>query len=333
MVGLLILVLLASACSAAAPEAPAMVEVVEEKHEVVAVEGAAMPTGAAMAEAEAPAEDAAVSGQVQPAVPQQQTRMIIKDGTMRLLVDDTDVAIARLTQITGDVGGYIISQQVWYDNSYADSYKYASMTIGVPSDRFEDALGRLREIAIRVLDEQASGQDVTDEFVDLESRLTNLEATRDRIRSFLEEATTVEEALKINEQLSEVEDQIEQIQGRMNYLKNRAAFSTIAISLEPLIPTPTPEPTRTPSPTLTPTPWEPGKIFQDATNSMGMTARSLTNVLIWLLVYLPLCLIPLAIIVGIWWAFLRPKQKKSKTTPPAAAPPAPPPDQGAANTN
>ena len=186
------------------------------------------------------------------------------------------------------------------------------------------SLGRLREAAIRVLDEQASGQDVTDEYVDLDSRLTNLEATRDRIRGFLEQATTVEEALAINEQLSEVEDQIEQIMGRMNYLKNRAAYSTISINLEPFIPTPTPEPTWTPSPSPTPTPWEPGKVLNEASTSMGRTARSLTNVLIWLLVYLPICLIPVGIIVLLWWAFLRPRRRKSLPKPPVA-PAAPPP--------
>ena len=102
---------------------------------------AVMATGVAVAEAEAPAQDAPTGGQILPISPQQQTRMIIKDGTMRLLVQDTDTAIARVTQIAGDMGGYIISQQVWYDTSTAENYKFASITLGVPSDRFEDLPG------------------------------------------------------------------------------------------------------------------------------------------------------------------------------------------------
>ena len=107
-------------------------------------------------------------------------RLIIKDGSVRLLVVNTDVAIDRTTQVVEDVGGYIISSRVWYQEHYGENLKYATITIGVPVDEFERALRRLRELAVRVLDETASGQDVTDEYVDLESRLENLTATRDR---------------------------------------------------------------------------------------------------------------------------------------------------------
>ena len=73
----------------------------------------------------------------------------------------------------------------------------------------ERALNRLRDISIEVLDETASGEDVTDQYVDLQSQLVNLEATRERIKSFLEDAQNVDEALRINQQLSEIERQIE----------------------------------------------------------------------------------------------------------------------------
>ena len=70
------------------------------------------------------------------------------------------------------------------------------------------------------------------EFVDLQSRLHNLTATRDRLRTFLEQAQTVTEALAVNSQLAEIEGQIEQVQGRMNYLTGRVAYSTITVSIE-----------------------------------------------------------------------------------------------------
>jgi hypothetical protein len=140
---------------------------------------------------------------------------------------------------------------------------------------------------------------VTDEYVDLKSRLTNLEATRDRIREFLEQATTVEEALKVNEQLSNVEAQIEQVQGRMNYLFDRASYSTITVYLEPEIPPLTPTPTFTPTPTPTPRPWNPGETFQDATSAMATILRVLVDALIWLLIiFVPLVVLPLALL---WW--------------------------------
>src|SRR5512140_3193185 len=112
--------------------------------------------------------------------------------------------------------------------------------MGVPVDQFETAMRRLRGVALRVLDENASGQDVTSEYVDLQSQLGNLEATRDRIRSFLANAQSVEESLRINQELTNIEAQIEQVKGRMNFLSNRSAYSTITINLEPDIPPATP---------------------------------------------------------------------------------------------
>jgi len=162
----------------------------------------------------------------------------------------TDNAIDRTTQIVSDVGGYIISSRVWYQDYSGTNYKYATISLGVPVDEFEHAMSRLRGLAVRVLDENASGQDVTSEFVDAQSQLGNLEATRDRIRSFLDDAKTVEESLRINQELSNIEAQIDQVKGRMNYLSGRSAYSTITLNLEPNLPilTPTPTPTRRPPP-------------------------------------------------------------------------------------
>ena len=103
---------------------------------------------------------------------------------------------------------------------------------------------------MRVVDEVASGDDVTEQYVDLQSQLTNLEATRARIQEFLQDAKTMDEALRINQELANIEAQIEQIKGRMNYLNDRSAFSTITINFEPEFPvlTPTPTPTAHPTP-------------------------------------------------------------------------------------
>ena len=150
-----------------------------------------------------------------------------------------------------------------------DTYKLATLKLGVPSAQFEDVQRRMRALAVQVLNETASGQDVSDEYVDLESRLANLEATAARIREFLTQAKTVEEALKVNAELSKVEDEIEKIKGRMNFLKDRAAYSTLTIGLEPVQPTPTPTPTATVTPTPTPATWRPGETDQVRNRGLG----------------------------------------------------------------
>lgn len=224
-------------------------------------------------------------------------RMIIKNGEVKLQVEDTEIAIDRTLQITKDLGGYVISSKVWYQEHSMGSFKYASITLGMPSDQFETAIRRLRGIAIKVLDENASGQDVSDEYVDLQSKLTNLEATRDRIRSFLDEAKTVEESLKINQELSTIEAEIEKVKGRMNYLSNRAAYSTITVTLEPQLPplTPTPTPTITPSPT--PATWNPGKTVEQAGNTLVNIYQAIIELLIWIGIVVVPVVLPIVLIL------------------------------------
>jgi hypothetical protein len=231
----------------------------------------------------------------------QSNRMIVKNADIKLTVKDTDVAIDRATQIVGDAGGYIVSSRVWYQDYYGNNLKYAAITIGVPVDEFEKVLSRMRALAIKVVDETATGDDVTDQYVDLQSQLTNLEATRARIQDFLKDAKTVDEALRINQELSNIESQIEQIKGRMNYLNDRSAYSTITLNLEPEFPVLTPTPTATPYPTATPIPWNPGETFGQAKNTVTVLYQGIADFLIWLgVVILPIVLPPALILWGIW---------------------------------
>lgn len=228
-------------------------------------------------------------------------RMIVKNADVRLMVKDTDVAIDRATQIIGDAGGYIVSSRVWYQDYYGNSLKYAAVTIGVPVDEFENVLSRLRGLAARVVDETAAGDDVTEQYVDLQSQLVNLEATRARIQEFLKDAKTIDEALRINQELANIESQIEQIKGRMNYLNDRSSYSTITVNFEPELPSLTPTPTATPYPTATPIPWNPGETFGEAKSTVTVLYQGIANFLIWLgVVILPIILPPALILWGIW---------------------------------
>jgi len=270
-------------------------------------------------EVEAPAQPAPAAGGLQSPAdlpsPYQQGRKIIKNGDMTLLVSDTDGAIDRVTLIAVAAGGYIVSSE----SEERDGAKYARMTLGVPVEQFEETQRKLRAIAIKVLRDVASGEDVTDQYVDLQSQLTNLEATEARIRTFLDEAKTVEEALKVNEQLTEVEGEIEQVKGRMNYLKDRSAFSSLSVALEPQLPTPTPSPTATPTPTPTPFAFKPGETAQNAFTTLGNASKSVLTALIWGTIVLgPFILVGALVVWGI--ARLRRRRRPAEPAPPAAVP-------------
>ena len=292
-----------AATEAPAREAPAMAESfpqagapmessagVEQSSDTVA----ALPMATAAAY-----EIANASGDL--TVIERSNRMIVKNADVRLTVKDTDVAIDRATQIIGDAGGYIVSSRVWYQDYYGNNLKYASITLGVPVDEFEKVLTRLRGLALKVVDETAAGDDVTDQYVDLQSQLTNLEATRARIQDFLKDAKTIDEALRINQELANIEAQIEQIKGRMNYLNDRSAYSTITVNLEPEFPVLTPTPTATPYPTATPIPWNPGETFGEAKSTVTVLYQGIANFLIWLgVVIVPIVLPPALILWGLW---------------------------------
>ncbi|SNB67378.1 DUF4349 domain-containing protein [Thermoflexus hugenholtzii] len=207
-------------------------------------------------------------------VPNPAARMIIKNAEMRLIVSHVDEALTRIEGLVADLGGYILNSRTWFQ----EGEKYAALTFAVPSERFEEALGRLRRIALRVADENTSGQDVSPEYVDLEARLANLEAAAARLREFLQQAKSVEEALEVEARLRELEGEIAQVKGRMNFLKGRSAYSLITVTLEPMRPTPTP------TPTPTPVVWNPGQTFQEATEVLGVIMRALVDLSIWVLV-------------------------------------------------
>jgi hypothetical protein len=222
------------------------------------------------------------------------TRKIIKDGTMAIEVDSVGLALSLIDGIAAQSGGYVVESRT--DQSDA-LRKRGFIKIAVPVAQFEAALQRIREASGKVLSEQASGTDVSQEYVDVQSQIANLEATQARVRSFLEDAKTVEEALQVNSQLTEIEGQLSQHKGRLQFLAQRSAFSTIAVDLQEKEAPPTATPTPTPRP-----PWQPGQTAGRAVDALTTLLRGLTDLAIWCaIVLLPLVLLVALPLALIWW--------------------------------
>ncbi len=285
---IIILILLLAACSSAAP-GQTVVETVAVTQEVAGETVIQVVT--ATSESIFPVVEEVVAGSDAPGNPAQlsvippASRMVIKDAEMELLVSDTDNSLANVTQMAADYGGYLISSRTWFE----DEYKFASLRLAIPATSFESALNNLRLLSVAVLAETATGQDVSAEYVDLQTRLTNLEATAARVRAFLEAAKTVEESLKVSAELSELEIQIETIKGQVRYFEGRTAFSTVTVLLTPQRPTPTPSPT----PTATPS-WSAGASFQGAGEQFVEVSHSAMDTVIWLLV------VPGPFVLAVW---------------------------------
>lgn len=286
--------------------------VVEEGEQVevtrIVTEGEAMAEEATPSPLGTPTAVAAVAGIPPADQPALQQRLIIKDGRITIVAEDTAAAVEQVTQMTIDLGGYIINQRLFDDGR---GYLRATMRLAVPVDRFEEAMRFLRTLG-EVVDEAASGTDVTEEFVDLNARLTNLRATRDRLRSFLDQAENVSETLAVNEELKKVEEEIAVIQGRINFLRDRAAFSTIDLTLNPLIPTPTPTPTATPTPLPTAETWRPADTAQLAVVELRESAQDTADFAIYRsIVCGPWLLLALFILLPAWLIVARRLRKRS----------------------
>ncbi len=232
------------------------------------------------------------------ALPSLTNQMIIKDAQVDLLVEDTDRVIERVTTMVADQGGYIISARTWLENDY----KHAELRMGIPSANFENTLTYLRSLGLKVLNETLSGQDVSAQYTDLKSQLFNLEATASRVREFLDEARTVEDSLRVNQTLSELEGQIEQIKGQMKYLEGRSAYSSITLTITPQMPTPTPTPV---------TAWNPGNTVKRASEVMIGLFKGTIDALIWI-VFLVWPFVLIAVII--WLVLKRIRRKPSKST-------------------
>ncbi len=227
-------------------------------------------------------------------------RRVIRHADLSIEVGDVTAALNGATALSTRFGGYVLSTQTWQ----AGEQPAARLSFAVPVERFEAALEAARALG-DVQRETVDSQDVTAEFVDLEARLTNLEATAARIRGFLDDAKNVEEALAVNNELSRIEEQIEQIKGRLNALTQQTAFSTIDIELLPL------PPVADPSETLRTTArWTPLRTVDDALTVLIEVAQVGLNALIWLL----MVGVPLALVVGFcFWLARRLWRSRSRT--------------------
>ncbi len=294
-------------------------------------EAMAEPAPAAPAEADAAQEAQPTPFTQAVAFNEDVGRKIIKNADLTIEVASVEIAVSRISNAAAQVGGYVLETRTNFGEEGAEG---AVMQIAVPVDTFEATLERIRGTATRLIDEQASGMDVSQEYVDVQSQLANLEATQARIREFLEQAETVEEALRVNSRLSEVEAQISQLKGRLQYLSQRAAFSTITIQLEQQPPEITPTPTATPTPTVTPTPepvWSPGETAGQAYGTLTDVLQVVATMAIWLaVVVLPLAL-PIALIgLGLraWQQRNRAQSQTGSSASPVAAPSQEPAESG-----
>lgn len=165
------------------------------------------------------------------------SRMVIKTGWLNLVVKDVLETAKKISKFAEDKGGWVVSSNI----SEYEKVPSGSITVRVPAESFDEAMSYFRSLAVRVSNERTQAQDITEEYVDLQSRLRNLEAAEIQLLELMKRTGKISEILEVQRELTNVREKIEQIKGRMQYLEQSVKMSSITVNLalsEELLPVP-----------------------------------------------------------------------------------------------
>lgn len=154
-------------------------------------------------------------------------RKVIRNAELTLEVRDLEAALAAIADLVGKAGGYTSDATV---SGMEKGSRSGSLTVRLPAGGFDSFLSAVAGIG-NVAYRRVYSDDVTEEYIDLEARLPNLENQEKRLRELQATAKTVEDVLRVESELIRVRNEIDSLRGRLNYLKDRVAYSTIAIQL------------------------------------------------------------------------------------------------------
>jgi hypothetical protein len=245
-------------------------------------------------------------------------RIVIKNGSLVIVVTDPAKSMDTISKMAEEMGGYVVSANL--DQTQLSSgveVPHATITIRVPAERLDEAMTRIKSETNRpVIKSTVDSQDITKEYTDLQSRLTNLENAEAQLTQIMDQATKTEDVLNVYNQLVSVQEQIEVLKGQIKYYDESARLSAISTELlanEAVQP-------------LSIGTWQPTGIAKSALQALINTLKFLANAIIWILIYI----LPVALVLFVVFflpAYLivraiRRRRAARKVIPP---PPPPPP--------
>jgi hypothetical protein len=161
-------------------------------------------------------------------------RLVIRNAQLTVVVVDPAARAAEIAALAEALGGFVVSSNT-YQSTFGDGVlaTQASITIRVPADSLDQALDEIKAGAVEVRSENITGQDVTQEYTDLQSQLRNLEAAEVELREIMASLTQADDVLRVFENLRQVRQEIEVTKGRIQYFEQSARLSAISVDLLP----------------------------------------------------------------------------------------------------
>lgn len=196
--------------------------------------------GAVPAEAPMPATDLFAAEEarqsVDNAVVSQQAaqeRLVIGNADLAIVVKDPTARMKQISALAAEMGGYVVSSNLSQSYYGPNSIEVpeATIVIRVPSERLDEALERIKEGAVDINYETTSRQDVTSQYVDLQSQLKAKQAAEKKLLEILDQAIRAEDVLAIYLQVQQVQSEIEVLKGQIKYYEESAALSSISVRL------------------------------------------------------------------------------------------------------
>lgn len=155
-------------------------------------------------------------------------RMIIHQAYLSIVVKDIEEYQLKIEEKVNEYGGYIVNADV----SQGDHDRvYGHITVRIPENNFNAFLTDTENQATDVLERSVTGEDVTEQYVDLESRVASKRVVEKRLLEFMDDAKKTEDLLAISNDLAQIQEEIEVIVGKMNYLENQVDYSTVEITM------------------------------------------------------------------------------------------------------
>jgi hypothetical protein len=242
-----------------------------------------------------------VSGAVLVQEEQAQQRVILKDAILGLTVDDPETRLAEIAALAEEMGGWIVSSNInRYTDSAGEQVARGEILVRVPSERLTEALERIKTGAGAINSENVTGRDVTQEYIDLSSRLKNLEAAEVQLQSIMDSAKKVEDVLAVHAELVSIRGQIESIKGQLQYFDIASAFSSVRVNLSP--PSPNPVQAQTSG-------WSPANTAESALGALVSVVRAVVDLVIAMVVFFG----PIVVVIGgIWWVLRRVRNRNTQ---------------------
>lgn len=162
-----------------------------------------------------------------------QDRMIVKSGQIQIEADNYDIILNEISKLTGEYKGYIINST---SSLTLASKKQGNVNVKIPAASFDEFVRKISGLG-KVMSENISSHDITDEFIDTQARLNTQKELEKRLLDLLNDRTgKLSDVIEVENKLSDVRSKIESAEGKINFLKNQAEYSTLQISIfEPSI--------------------------------------------------------------------------------------------------